>query len=213
MIRLAVVVEGHTEKEFVGRILSIHLEGKGIAPTPILLGRGRGGRGGDVSVDGVAQEMARLYRDFDVVTSFLDLYGFRGRGERTVEELEENLTEETHHRIRHRWDSRRVLSYVQRHEFEGLLFSDVNAFSVLPDAPTNLQASLHDIRSAFPTPEDINDNQDTAPSKRILRLMPRYQKVASGIVVAEKIGLDAIRAECPRFNRWVTQLESLRLPH
>ena len=75
--------------------------------------------------------------------------------------------------------------------------------------PTNLQASLSEIRFEFPTPEDINDNQNTAPSRRILRLMPRYRKIAGASVVAEKIGLDVIRAECPRFNLWVTQLESL----
>ena len=47
MIRLAVVVEGQTEKEFVSRILSRHLEEEGITPTPILPGRGRGARGGN----------------------------------------------------------------------------------------------------------------------------------------------------------------------
>ena len=104
----------------------------------------------------------------------------------TVEELEENLTEETHQRISHSWDSRKVLPYVQRHEFEGLLFSDVSAFTTLPDAPTNLKASLSEIRSQFRTPEDINHNQNTAPSKRILKLMPRYRKIAGASVVAER---------------------------
>ncbi len=210
MTRLAIVVEGKTEKEFIGRVLSRHLKGKGIKPTPILPGRGRGARGGNISVDSIAQEMARLYWHFDMVTSLVDYYGFRDKGTRTVEELEEYLKEKTRHRIPRRWDSRKIFPYVQQHEFEGLLFSDVSAFSTLPDAPTDLQASLHEIRSQFPTPEDINDHQNTAPSRRILRLMPRYRKVANGSVVAEKMGLDVIRAECPRFNIWVKKLESLR---
>ncbi len=81
----------------------------GITTTPILPGRGRGARGGNVSVDSIAREMARLYWSFDIVTSLVDYYGFRGKGARTVEELEECLTEQTRHRISHSWDSRKVL--------------------------------------------------------------------------------------------------------
>lgn len=79
--------------------------------------------------------MARFYWDFDFVTSLVDFYGFRGKGDRTVEELEKHLTERTHMQVDHECDPRRVFPYVQRHEFEGLLFSDVSAFSKLPDVP------------------------------------------------------------------------------
>ena len=71
---------------------------------------------------------------------------------------------------------------------------------------------LRNIRSRFPTPEDINDNVDTAPSKRLEDLIPRYDKVVFGHLVALETGLDRIRAECTRFNEWLTTIESLRQP-
>ena len=127
----------------------------------------------------------------------------------TPDELEKIIDEKVNDNMRRSWDQSRVFSYVQQHEFEGLLFSDVSAFAGLIDVPDGAVEVLREIRSQFPTPEDINDNSDTAPSKRIVKLIPRYQKVVHGPVVAEEIGLEAIRAECSRFNAWVTRLESL----
>ena len=60
-----------------------------------------------------------------------------------------------------------------------------------------------------PTPEDINDDSNAAPSKRIVGAIPRYRKSVHGPQVAETVGLGAIRAECSRFNEWVARLESL----
>ena len=53
-----------------------------------------------------------------------------------------------------------MFPYVQVHEFEGLLFSHVDAFeAVFDNAPMR---DLRSIRFAFKTPEDINDGKDTA---------------------------------------------------
>lgn len=206
MIRLAISVEGDTEEEFVKHLLANHLRERGIEPTPILLGRARGrSRGGDVSPERLESEMAHLRHAFDAVTSLVDFYGFRRRGDRTVDELEEHLRRKLGH-PRH---PQRVFPYVQRHEFEGLLFSDVDAFTkIIGVSPTSIQ-TLREIRSKFPTPEDINDNKETAPSKRIKKVIPRYNKKVDGPRLAMEMGLAAIRAECPRFNNWVTSLESL----
>ena len=104
----------------------------------------------------------------------------------------------------------RILPYVQRHEFEGLLFSDVDAFSALIETPPESVDFLRNIRSSFATPEDINDDTATAPSQRIKNVIPRYRKPLHGPLVAMRIGLDAIRAECPRFNNWLISLEALQ---
>ena len=205
MIRLAISVEGQTEEEFVKKVLADHLWLKGVVSQPILLG----GSGGDVTVDRLAADMARLYWSFEFVTSLVDFYGFRGKGSATPDELEKIIDERINSNIQRSWDQTRVFSYVQQHEFEGLLFSDVSVFAGLTDVPDSAVEALRTIRSRFPTPEDINDSSDTAPSKRIVKLIPRYQKVVDGYVVAKEIGLDAICAECPRFNAWVTRLESL----
>ena len=52
---------------------------------------------------------------------------------------------------------------------------------------------------------------DTAPSKRIIGQLPRYEhdKATVGVQAAQQIGLSRIRAKCPHFSRWVERLEAL----
>ena len=155
MIRLAISVEGQTEEEFVKSVLADHLRMKEVETTPIVLDRG-----GNVRVEPLAKEMVRLRQSFDAVTSLVDFYGFRGKGSRTVEELEDLLAR----RIRQKTSGPKVvIPYVQKHEFEGLLFSDVTAFDNVVHISNRRIERLKEIRSQFPTPEDINDNPATAP--------------------------------------------------
>ena len=130
MIRLAISVEGRTEEEFVNKVLVPHLRGSGVEPIPILLGRARGSSGGgNVSVERLVPEMALLFSSFDAVTSLVDFYGFHRKGDKTVDELKEDLTRQIRQALGHRWDPEKVIPYLQQHEFEGLLFSDVNVFA------------------------------------------------------------------------------------
>ena len=186
MIRLAISVEGNTEEEFVRHFLARHLLARGVEPEPILLN-------GNVSAERLVSEMTRLRHSFDAVTSFVDFYGFRRKGDRTVDELEEYLRR----KLGHPWHPEKVIPYVQRHEFEALLFSDASVFANLVEAPDGSVQTLQAIRSRFQTPEDINDDKDTAPSKRIKQVLPRYDKTVDGPLLAMEIGLDKIRAECP----------------
>ena len=106
------------------------------------------------------------------------------------------------------FNPRRFVPYVMMHEFEAMLFSDCAAFS-LAVGHADLTAPLQEIRRAFDTPEDIDDSQETAPSRRILRLLPSYEKPLMGKLGVLQIGLDAIRGECPHFSQWVERLEEL----
>jgi hypothetical protein len=100
----------------------------------------------------------------------------------------------------------RFIPYVLMHEFEGLLFSDCEGFARGIGRP-DLVGPLSAIRSGFATPEHINDSPDTAPSKRIEKLIPGYQKPFVGNLAAIEIGLEAIRNECPHFKEWLERLE------
>ncbi len=202
MIRLAIVVEGETEEAFVNNVLASHLRAREVEPYPILLG-------GNVTVDRLAAEMSKLYWSFDHVTSLVDFYGFKGKGDLPRDDLEQRISATIDRGMSRSWEQSRAFPYVQQYEFEGLLFSDVVAFETVLNVPEGPVGALQSIRSRFPTPEDINDSPNTAPSKRIEDIIPGYRKVAFGSLVAGEIGLDVIRSECPRFNAWVTRLESL----
>lgn len=201
MKRLAIAVEGPTERVFVQNLLGEHLRSHDVDTTAVSLN-------GNVRVDRVAEEMAYLLRNHNAVSCFVDFYGFRHKGDATVEELEEKIRRAVQQSAQWR-QGRRVVAYVQQHEFEALLFSEVRQFGVLRGASPGLVARLQGIRDSFATPEDIDDEPETAPSKRILAEMPRYNKVWQGREVALAIGLETMRAECPRFDAWVARLESL----
>ena len=210
MMRVAISVEGQTEEEFVKQVLAPHLRDSGVETFPVVIGAGRrGSRGGNVSMPRLAGDMARLFRNFDAVSSLVDFYGFRGKGEMSIDELEQQLADEIKDKLGGLWRSDRVLAYAQRHEFEGLLFSNVDAFANSINATEQAVMGLRSIRAGFATPEDINDDQETAPSKRIGAVLRRYHKVRDGLLVAQTMGMDVMLAECPRFSGWVQKLESL----
>lgn len=93
------------------------------------------------------------------------------------------------------------------HEFEGLLFSRPEAFS--PWFDESVADTLQKIRNEFASPEHINDNKQTAPSKRIVQICNNYSKIWHGSLIALDIGLQTIRRECPIFNAWLAGLERL----
>ena len=92
------------------------------------------------------------------------------------------------------------------HEFEALLFSDCAALADVLGR-SDLTAGFQEVRDQFETPEQIDDAPTSAPSKRIRAMVPEYHKTVDGIVAAERIGLETIRAVCPHFNHWVTRVE------
>jgi hypothetical protein len=127
-----------------------------------------------------------------------------GKAEYVEAALLDDITEE----MGHRFDPRRFVPLVMMHEFEALLFSDPDRFAQ-GIGKGNLTMELRAIRQAFRSPEDINDSVETAPSKRIERLFPGYEKPLFGVVAVMEIGLPIIRQECPHFNNWLERLESL----
>lgn len=105
------------------------------------------------------------------------------------------------------------IPYIQLHEFEGLLFSNIEVIDEVlrPYQDRSQLDKLRDIRGQFATPEDINDGPETAPSKRLLNLYKFYNKDVFGSRIANRIGIDNIRNECKHFNEWLVTLIGLSL--
>ena len=91
-----------------------------------------------------------------------------------------------------------------------MLFSDPEAFAKSEKTSASVIENLREICRQFPTPEHIDDDPSTAPSKRILKLFPNYQKPTAGILIAKAIGLERLRVECKHFDEWLKRLESLK---
>ena len=105
----------------------------------------------------------------------------------------------------------RFAPYLQLHEYETLLYSDPDAFVCSFDDCDGAIADLKKIVTQFGDIERINDNERTAPSKRIIGLLDDYEgrKPTAGPDIAEAIGLDVLRKHCSHFGDWIGRLEAL----
>lgn len=212
MSRVLVFVEGQTEETFVRDLLVPYFAPLGIYLTPILAQTSPGHKGGIVSYGKVKHQLTRLCRQDQgaYVTTMMDYYGlpndFPGLNGRVLDAHEQVLRLEQ--ALQQDIDAANFIPNLLLHEFEALLFSAPEKFAEWLDdgAPV---AELAAIRAAFDSPEHINNSPHTAPSKRILALVSNYKKTLHGPLIAEDIGLDAIRAQCPHFNNWIERLLAL----
>lgn len=104
----------------------------------------------------------------------------------------------------------KFIPYVQLHEFETfVLVNPDKLITMYPNGLTGINRLKRDIENM--RPEEIDESPDTAPSKRIIKHIPDYegQKAQVGPLVAEEIGLTALRLKCPHFNDWITKLENI----
>ena len=228
MTRLLVQVEGPTEENFVNYILGPHLYGLGFhAVSARTMGnaRQRDRRGGVTSWETARREIiTHLKKDQGlIVTTMVDYYGLPDSGpkawpgragagnhpiEQRADSVEHALLTDVTNQLGVGFNPARFVPYLSMHEFEALLFSDCSRFARGIDRP-ELEGDFQQIRDKFDTPEQINDSPRTAPSKRLLKLMPTYQKPLMGIDGLREISIDLVREGCPHFHQWLCTLESL----
>ncbi|MGR3176863.1 MAG: DUF4276 family protein [Candidatus Anammoxibacter sp.] len=217
MKKALVLVEGQTEEAFVKRILNEHLLEFNVSliPTIISTKRVKSGpdfKGGIVSYDKVRRDILRLLNDTSAVTvtTMFDLYGLPKDfpGHREAMGLQQNKVKCIEDAFMKDIGHDRFLGYLSLHEFEGLLFSSPSVIAKTLNSPGREQ-EINRIKNAFSSPEEINDNPNTAPSKRLLAIFPQYNKVFYGSTIAHRIGIKTIRSECQHFHEWLTSLEKL----
>ena len=153
-------------------------------------------------------------------TTMIDFYGMptdwpgRIQANQCTNYLKKALTVESNIStdIKDSWgdsfNPQRFLPYVQMHEFEALLFSSPEKLAQSL-GNESLTASFLKIRKKYQNPEEINDNINSHPSKRIADIFQDFRKTINGISAANNIGLETMRLECPHFNEWITKLENL----
>lgn len=226
MTRLLIHVEGETEEAFVNEVLASHLYGCGYTKVSARLfgnARQRDRRGGIRAWSSIRKDILKhLKEDAGCIsTTMVDFYALPQTGEKAwpgraaavhlafankAASVENALQVDICNELAIGLEQSRFVPYVMMHEFEGLLFSDTTRFADgigKPDLSPKFQA----IRNQFASPEEINDSPLTAPSKRIIQLVPGYEKPLMGTLAVLEIGLDAIRQECPLFRDWIERLE------
>ena len=219
MIRLNLLVEGHSEEVFVNRVLVPHLAARGVFGSVRMVttsrGMGRAGRGGLVGYWNVRVDLIhwlrgdrrpdarfttlfdwyRLPGDFPGVAMAAGLSDLSARVECLERELSRDLGDA------------RLIPYLQLHEFEALILADATKLlTMFPDQQEAVEA-LTAVADGEGGPEAVN--LDNPPSKRVQELIPRYNKKVAAAQVADAVGLQTMRRRCPRFHAYMSRLEAL----
>lgn len=214
--KVNILVEGQTEETFVNSVLAPYLFRYAVFPVPIIVKtnieeNGTAHKGGFVRYSEVRRQILRLLNDSsaDIVTTMMDYYAlpksFPGKeniqGHNCFEKvryLERAWSEDIHHR--------KSLPYLQLHEFESILFTSPSEIADAFPERQSVNRRLEEIRKKFGSPEEINDDPNTNHSSRIITVVPGYQKVFHGPLIAGRIGLEKIRDECRHFSDWINTL-------
>ena len=223
MLKVYVVVEGYTERAVIQQVFAPHLANQGILLFPRIIGK-PGKKGGDCKFQRVLPEICNLIlqENDTFVTTFFDYYAlptdWPNREEsrqlssfqQKAETIETGLKEAVLGEFK-KLDPIRFIPYIQMHELEALLFADCKVMGdILGCGEFSFQKILDDHEGEC---EAINDSKTTAPSKRIMEIVPFYKKGSSvnahGWRILKQIGMQKIRKQCIRFNDWVHKLELL----
>ena len=218
MKRIIIINEGETEQEFCKDVLQPYFFLKDILiQHPTIKKSG----GGIVAWETLKKQIeTHLKQDPSVfVTTLIDFYGLHDNhkfpnwemANRIVDIndkisfLEQSMQDTIDETLRHRY-----IPYIQLYEFEGLLFNNIEVFNreFTSDEFSNY-SELETTFSEYPNPELINDGRETAPSKRLMRIIKGYNKPIYGSLLAQAIGLERIRNKSPRFNNWINTLEAV----
>ncbi len=218
MKRLIIVCEGQTEQEFCNDILQPHLIQFGIVvQNPTI----KKTAGGIVSWASLKHQIeTHLKQDPTAfVTTLIDFYGIHANHNYPnwlqanqhnnknigMDLMEQGMLTSIPDQLQPRF-----IPYIQLHEFEGLLFCDINVFDNGFEENEFLDYNyLVQTLNDNQNPELINDSSITAPSKRLLKIIKDYSKITHGCLIAQDIGINKIRAKCPRFNKWIDDLEHI----
>lgn len=220
MKRIIIIGEGQTEQEFCNDVLQPYFNTKDIYLQNATIKRTGGGIVGWGALK--HQIETHLKQDKEAYVSLLiDYYGIKTHHfyprwaeaqemmkthkYNAISLIENGMLSGIDPTLRHRF-----IPYIQLHEFEGLLFSNIEIF--LLNFEEHEFKDLSYLKSTVAdeeNPEMINDGTLTAPSKRLKRILSSYDKIVYGSLIAQEIGLEKIREKCIGFNNWIEKLESI----
>lgn len=224
-----ILCEGQTEEGFVSKVLKPYFDDCGIVLKPriLLTSKKKNQRGGMISfsqakrdIEHWISENRNRKSETHYYTTMFDFYAlpsdFPG-----MDEIEKCIdaygkVSVVERAMAEKFQVRDFIPYIQLHEFEALLLSDVS--QIIAEFPTQertitkLQKVLDGCNG---NPELVNTGRTTAPSKRIVAVVEEgrkyeyYKKVQNGVNIACRIGIDVMMNKCNHFKEWIDKLIAL----
>lgn len=209
--RLVIIVEGDSELAFVGKKLIPYLYENGASgwamnAQKITTNRKKNAKGGNVNFDYLRNEVSRISAQGSPwITTFFDFFrlptsfpGYSTDGNR-IDAIEQAFKEELGYP--------NLIPYIQKYEFETLLFADTAGFSNIALAQQQID-DINAIVQKYPNIEDINGGPDTAPSKRLGSIF-NYNKVTDSQIILKDIPIETLLVRSARFGQWVERLKEI----
>ena len=207
-INIGVVCEGQTETDFIKQLNKNYFNKINISLKPVGINDKQKNIGGNVSIARVVNFLHNHSNMYNMLTTFIDFYRLKNKGNKKVSELEEEIKKEFYND--NKYKNKILIPYIQMHETEALWFSDINAIIRVKNANEQQQEDLSKIIEKYKNPEDINDSYETAPSKRLENIFCDYSKVIDGKEISNKISINIFIEKCPRFSKWVNEISNLQ---
>ena len=218
MRRIHLLVEGQTEEAIANNILIPYLESPStwLSVSVLASSRQPGGakvRGGVATWARIRRDVVGLLRDtsIDLLTTMIDYYGVPV----DTPGMETRPNGDPLRRVRHVEQAMagavpaggRFVPHLTLHETEAWIFAGGRALGE-HRADAGLGDRIVKMAADAGGPELLNDGLPTAPSKRLVRLCPDYNKILDGVAVLQRAGLDTIFAQCPHAAEWIASLRA-----
>ena len=207
-INIGVVCEGQTETDFMKQLNKKYFNKINISLKPVGINDEQKNIGGNISIARIVDFLHKHSNMYPMLTTFIDFYRLKNKGNKKVSELEEEIKKEFYKDNKYR--NKKLIPYIQMHETEALWFSDINAIIQVKNANKKQKEDLSKIIEKYKNPEDINDSYETAPSKRLENIFCDYSKVIDGKEISNKISINIFIEKCPRFSKWVNEISNLQ---
>ncbi len=223
MNELHILCEGQTEGTFVSELLAPMLNHSTFRVYPKIVETSPNNRGGSL---GFKRAQNFVWNTLNTnskatVTSLIDLYRLgtdfpeydKAWDESQLAAKLKILTEAWHKEVaqKDKTIAQRFIPYIQPHEFEALVFSDLTALSTLHKEWEDGVTKLASILKKYPTPEHMNTVKEKTPSYLLENKLPKiegkkYKKTATGIRAIERIGIANVEKKCEHFAAWLARL-------
>ena len=216
-MNLFILLEGQSEEVFCKQILKPYFETKNIFLKYSIFSTGKkyNGtkyRGGITDYSKFTKDINNVLNDqsYDLITTFIDFYGFLKIAPFKDEIDESNCyarVAQTENRLRKDIkNNKRFLPYMNLHEYEIIYYIDETITKKILN--NNFDGKKYKkIIQNYKNIETINENPDDAPSKRLERICPSYDKIYHSTLISQELQLTSILDKCKHFKEWIDQIE------
>lgn len=219
-VYLNILAEGQAERTFAQDTLAPYFEPIGIKIDSrcVITSRKKHKKGGIISYEQAKNDLIRWIAEEKkrqpFFTTMFDLYALPKDFPKFEESLKIN---DPYNRVEFLESAfatdinhSKFIPYIQLHEFEALLLANPELLLLeYIDAKKQVEKLKEIVAKYDNNPEKVNTGNTTAPSKRIIELIPRYKgnKVSVGSVLAGIEGIDIQQERCKHFSDWINKIK------